>query len=119
LGDIRSEYNKKVSPLRFEVTHQKTDVPFMTFIGDWGLSKLRVHLSKAGKKQDSDPIYTMSERTVQWHFKKMADRWIGDYEGRNPMRAHSLRSACRTFLGDASMTIDEMRFFMGHRLPAL
>jgi hypothetical protein len=60
-GDIRREYNKKTSPLCFEITRQKTDVLFMTFIGDWGRSMLRVHLSKAGKKQDSDPIYTMTE----------------------------------------------------------
>jgi len=61
LGDIKREYKKKASPLCFEITRQKTDVPFMTFIGDWGPSILRVHLSKAGKKQDSDPIYTMTE----------------------------------------------------------
>jgi len=116
-GDIKREYNKKVSPLCFEITRQKTDVPFLSFIGDWGLSILRKHLSNAGRKQDSDPIYTMSMRTVQWHFKKMADRWIGDYEGRNPMRVHSLRSAFRTFLGDAGLNETYLEFFMGHRVP--
>lgn len=116
-GDIKREYKNKTSPLCFEITRQKTDVPFMTFIGSWGLSILRVHLSNAKKKQDSDSIYTMSMRTVQWHFKKMADRWIGNYEGRNPMRVHSLRSAFRTLLGDAGMQTEEIHFLMGHRLP--
>jgi len=36
-GDIRREYNKKVSPLCFEITRQKTDVPFKLVI----LSRVR------------------------------------------------------------------------------
>jgi len=116
-GNIRSEYNKKVSPLCFEVTRQKTDVLFLSFVGAWGLSILRKYLSKAGRKQDSDPIYTMSKRTVQWHFQRQAKKWLGNYEGRNPMRVHSLRSAFRTFLGDAGLNETYLEFFMGHRVP--
>lgn len=114
-GDIRREYEAKVSPLCLEITRKKTDVPFVTFIGSWALRILRKHQNS--ETQDTDLIYSMSERTVQWHFKKLADKWLGDYEGSNPMRVHSLRSAFRTMLGDAGLNETYLEFFMGHRVP--
>ena len=117
-GDIRREFESRVSPLCLEITRKKTDVPFMTFIGSWGLRILRKHLKNNGRDlQDSETIYSMSERTVQWHFKKLADKWLGEYKGNNPMRVHSLRSAFRTILGDAGLNETYLEFFMGHRVP--
>jgi integrase len=117
-GDIKREFESRVSPLCLEIARKKTDVPFYTFIGKWGLRLLRKHLKNNGRDlQDSEPIYSMSERTVQWHFKKLADAWLGDYEGNNPMRVHSLRSAFRTMLGDAGLNETYLEFFMGHRVP--
>jgi len=116
-GDIKREYLRGVVPLCLDFSRKKTDVPFMTFIGQFAVNLLREHLGSKPKMRDSDPIYTLSERVVQDRFKKLAKKRLGKYKGYNPQRPHSLRSAFRTFLGDGGMPADEIHFFMGHQLP--
>jgi len=64
-----------------------------------------------------DLIYTISERTIEKTFKNLAREKLGDYEGYNPMRSHSLRSAFRTLLRDVKMNDTYVEFFMGHKIP--
>jgi len=64
-----------------------------------------------------DLIYTISERTIEKTFKDLAREKLGDYEGYNPMRSYSLRSALRTPLGDVKMNDAYVEFFMGHKIP--
>jgi len=116
-GDIKREYLRGMVPLCLDFSRKKTDVPFMTFIGQFAVNLLREHLGTKPKMKDSDPIYTLSERVVQMRFKKLSRRRLGKYKGYNPQRPHSLRSAFRTFLGDGGMPADEIHFFMGHQLP--
>jgi hypothetical protein len=56
-ADIKYEFEHRIAPLCFDLARIKTDVSFMTFVGDWGVSLLRQHL--AGKELKlQDPIFT-------------------------------------------------------------
>lgn len=115
-GDIKYEYENGIVPLCLDLARIKTDVPFMTFIGKWGVDCLKKSLEGRNLTLDT-PLYPVTDRTVEIHFKKLAKKWLGDYEGRNPMRPHSLRAAFRTILGDARCDRDVVEFWMGHKLP--
>ena len=115
-GDVKREYQKDVVPLCFDFSRKKTDVPFMTFIGEFGVNLLREYLDTVEKKRDPDTIYSISERLVEDRFQDLAKERLGDYQGYNPMRPHSLRSAFRTLLGDAGQQEIYIEFFMGHRV---
>lgn len=116
-GDIKHEYQKGIVPLCFDFSRKKTDVPFMTFIGRWAVKLLREYLDTVDEKSDADPIYSMGERVVEDRFLDLAKEKLGDFEGYNPMRPHSLRSAFRTFLADEGVDHDIAEFFMGHKVP--
>jgi len=117
-GDIRLEFKAGITPLCFDLARIKTDVPYMSFIGSWGVSLLRSHLE--GKKlRLEDPLYTVNPRNVDLLFEDLAKKWIGPYKGQNPCRPHSLRAAFRTILSEPpnGMPYDIVEFFMGHELP--
>jgi len=115
-GDIKYEYERGVVPLCFDLARIKTDVPFMTFIGEWGVSLLREHL-RGRRLRLGSRLYTISHRAIDHYFERLGKRWMGSYRGQNPCRPHSLRAAFRTLLGDAKMDRDIVKFFMGQRLP--
>ncbi|MBA7638667.1 hypothetical protein ES703_46323 [subsurface metagenome] len=116
-GDIKREYQEGVVPLCFDFSREKTDVPFMTFIGSFGFSYLKEYLAGRERMKDADPIYNMSEVVVELRFRGLAKKKLGSWEGYNPMRPHSLRSAFRTFLGDERVSPEFIEFWMGHRAP--
>jgi len=114
--DIKYEYEHNTVPLCLDLARIKTDVPFMTFLGEWGVSLLREHLRGRRLRLES-PLYTTSHRAIDHYFERLGKRWMGTYKGQNPCRPHSLRAAFRTLLGDAKMDRDVVKFFMGQRLP--
>jgi len=114
--DIKYEFEHGITPLCFDLARIKTDVPFMSFIGNWGVSLLRQHLT-GRKLRLQSPLFTISARSVEKRFQKLAKKFIGEYTGQNPCRAHTLRAAFRTILGDAGADRDVVEFWMGHRLP--
>jgi integrase/recombinase XerD len=114
--DIRYEHERNVTPLCLDLARIKTDVPFMTFIGEWGASLLRKHLGGRRLRLET-PLYNVSHRAIDHYFQRLGRRWVRSYKGQNPCRPHSLRAAFRTILGDAGMDQDVVEFFMGHRLP--
>ena len=115
-GDIKYEYQRNVVPLCFDLARIKTDTPFMTFIGKWGVSLLKAHLE--GKRlRLEDPLYTVSHRNIDLQFEELGKKWVGSYKGQNPCRPHSLRAGFRTILGESGMPYDTVEFFMGHELP--
>lgn len=115
-GDVKYEYTRAIVPLCFDLARIKTDTPFMTFTGSWGVSLLRSHL-KRKKLGLEDLLYTVSHRLIDLEFETLANKWIGDYKGQNPMRPHSLRAAFRTILGESGCPYDILEFWMGHQLP--
>jgi integrase len=58
----------------------------------------------------------VSSRSVEDYFAKQAVDFIGSYEGFNPCRVHSLRSAFRTLIRAAGCKHEYVEFWMGHDL---
>lgn len=114
--DIKYEFENRITPLCVDLARIKTDVPFMSFIGSWGVSLLRQHL-KGRKLRLHSPLYTITARSVEKCFQKLGKKFIDEYTGQNPCRPHSLRAAFRTILGDAKADRDVVKFWMGQRLP--
>jgi len=115
-GDIQYEFEREIVPLCFDLSRVKTDVPFMTFIGKWGFSHLKQHISEVKPKPD-EPIFNVSRRLIDLHFQKAAKKWVGEWKGFNPARPHSLRAAFKTILSQAGAPYDVVEFWMGHQLP--
>jgi len=115
-NDIRYEFEHRIAPLCLDIARIKTDVPYMSFIGKWGITELR-HVLKGRKLQLDSPLFPISERSIQTCFQDLAKDWYGEYEGQNPCRPYSLRAAFRTLLGDAKADRDVVEFWMGHQLP--
>jgi integrase len=115
-GDIQEELEKGITPLCLDWTRKKTSVPFMTFIGKWGVSMLKEHLN--GKHlTDKTPIYDVCDRAVHRYFKRCAERFGAKIKLRNPYTPHSLRAAFRTILSDHQIDHVIIEFWMGHRVP--
>lgn len=114
-GDIREEYEKGVSPLCLDLSRKKTNVQFMTFIGEWALSLLRRYL-KGKKLSDDQPLFNVAARTVDHYFRKIGQKF-GKFKGRNPYSPHSLRAAFNTILRDHQVDHLYIEFFMGHKIP--
>jgi integrase len=115
-GDIQEEFEKGLTPLCLDWTRKKTSVPFMTFIGKWGVSMLKEHLD--GKHlTDKTPIYDVCDRAVHRYFQRCAKRFGAKIKLRNPYTPHSLRAAFRTILSDHQIDHVIIEFWMGHRVP--
>jgi integrase len=115
-GDIKYEYEHDVLPLCFDLYRIKTKVPHLTFIGRWGVHLLKGQLK--GRRLDLEtPLYRVGIRMVDEYFQGIAEKFVGEYRGRNPCRVHTLRAAFRTILGDTGQDRDVVKFFMGQRLP--
>lgn len=67
--------------------------------------------------EDNTPIYNVSSRAVHAYFQKIAQKFAGNFKGRNPYSLRSLRAAFRTFLSDIKVDPLYIEFWMGHALP--
>jgi len=114
-GDIREEYEKGISPLCLDLSRMKTNVQFLTFIGEWALSLLRQHL-KGKRLSDDKPVFDVARRTVDEYFRRVGQKF-GSFKGRNPYSPHSLRAAFNTILRDHKVDHVYVEFWMGHKLP--
>ena len=117
-GDIKAEYEAGIVPLCLDLSRIKTDVPFMSFIGGWGIRTLKEHLSGVALAlKPGDHLYNISESAIERYFKRQAKKFgVGEYEGNNPMRPHTLRSAFKTLLSDKKVDPLYTEFWMGHRV---
>ena len=114
--DIKEEFEKGVTPLCLDLSRMKTDVPYLTFIGKWALSMLKQHL-KGKKLKSQDKLFKIAARVVDSYFLRLAQKFVGSYEGFNPCRIHSLRTAFRTFLSDHQVDPLYIEFWIGHKVP--
>jgi len=115
-GDIKEEFEKGITPLCLSLTRKKTGVSFITFLGSWPFKLLKDYLAHR-KLEDNKPIYKVSSRAVHAYFHKTAQKFAGNFKGRNPYSPHSLRAAFRTFLSDNKVDPLYIEFWMGHALP--
>jgi len=114
--DIKQEYEAGITPLCFDIARIKTEIPYMSFIGTWGVEALRQHLEPS-KLKIEEPLFPITDRAVREYFRRIARKFIGKWKERNPCRIHSLRAAFRTILGDHKVEPLYIEFFMGHKVP--
>jgi integrase len=115
-GDIKEEFEKGTTPICLSLTRKKTGVSFITFLGSWSVKLLKDYLTHE-KLDNETPIYNVSSRAVHAYFRKMAQKFAGNFKGRNPYSPHSLRAAFRTFLSDHKVDTPYIEYWMGHALP--
>jgi len=114
-GDIQHEFEQGVVPICLDLARIKTDVPFMTFIGDWGVSLLKQHLAGNSLKPE-DRLFRITSSAVDGYFERLARKFVGEYQGNNPIRPHSLRAAFCTLLSDHKVNPLYIEFWMGHHV---
>jgi len=115
-GDIKEEYEAGIIPLCLDLIRIKTDTPYLTFIGEWGVTMLGQHLADK-KLQPHEHLFKITPRSVSTYFARLARKFVGKYTGNCPIRPHSLRAAFRTILADHKVDPLYVEFWMGHKLP--
>ncbi|WP_161997879.1 hypothetical protein, partial [Escherichia coli] len=79
-GDVQSEFEKGISPLCLDLSRKKTNIPFLTFLGNWALSLLKQHLE--GKDMHDDTlIFAVSVRAVDSYFARVGRKFGGEFKG--------------------------------------
>jgi hypothetical protein len=81
-GDVKEEFEKG-TPICLSLTRKKTGVSFITFLGSWSVKMLKDYLVNR-KLEDEEPIYNVSSRAVHAYFHKTAQKFAGNFKGRNP-----------------------------------
>ena len=114
-GDTKAEFESATVPLCLDIARHKTNVPFMTFVGRWGFSMLKEYLGSSPLSDDAR-LFTIGQRAIETHFKRVAAESLGHYNGRNPRRPHSLRAAFKTLLSDHQVDPLYSEFWMGHQV---
>lgn len=113
--EIKGEFERGVTPLCFDLSRKKTNVPFLTFIGSWACGLLKQHLADKNM-QDDMPIFTVTCRAVDGYFRRVGLKFSEKFRGRNPYSPHSLRAAFRTILSDHKVDPLYIEFWMGHHV---
>lgn len=113
--DIKEQYEEGIVPICIRGKRLKTSEPFITFLGRWSTDKLREHIEEKGVSGEK-PIFSVNYRTIAQRFERVAPHFVGEYEGTNPCRPHSLRSAFVTHLTDAGLRGVIVEFFSGHNV---
>jgi integrase len=116
-GDIRSEYERGITPLCLDMVRKKTGVPFLTFFGTWAVDMMRKNL-EGRRLTDKTPLFTKNAASVEKRFRTLGQRFAGErFKGRNPFSPHTLRAAFRTILSDHQIDHIIIEFWMGHAVP--
>jgi hypothetical protein len=123
--DIQKEYEAKITPLCLDVERPKTGIPFMSFIGKWGIKELHKYLDTRTDLDSSDAkLFDTTKGSLCDYFRKKAKLFLGDDfkdSDRNPCGSHSLRAGGSTLSRDSISGSGEhvhavdryLDFFMG------
>jgi hypothetical protein len=122
--DIEKEYTKGTCPLCLDAERIKTEIPFCSFIGTWGLQELHNYLDNKSLLQKTDDLFPVSEQSVDAYFRDKAEVFLGkkfEKNERSPCAPHSLRASGSTLSRDnAKGDAEQVRavdryidFFMG------
>jgi integrase len=112
---IKTDYEENTTPFCLDLVRIKTNTPHMTFVGSLGASLIRESI-RSKKMEDKTKLFGVTARSIEKYFHKKATEFLGQIEGTNPMRPHSLRSAFDTLMTDDGCPESYVEFFMGHRL---
>lgn len=126
--DIQGEYETRKVPLCLDTERFKTEIPFCSFIGRWGVFELKKWLTIRGKLNLEDKLFPVSEQAVAEYFRRKTqlflDRPLARGE-RSPCGTHSLRAGGMTLAQDnLTGDPDQVRaaeryidFFAGKTVP--
>jgi hypothetical protein len=101
--DIQKEYEENTCPLCLDAERIKTEIPFCSFIGAWGLKELHNYLKTRGPLQKTDRLFPVSEQSVDDYFRLKAEVFLGkkfEKNERSPCAPHSLRASGSTLSRD-------------------
>lgn len=126
--DIKQEYEAKITPLYLDTKRFKTGVPFMSFLGHWGVKELHKYLDTRGELKPEDPLFPTSKQEVNDYFRDAAEVFLKvkfKKDEHSPCGTHSLRASGSTLArdnltGDAGQVRAADRyidFFMGKTVP--
>jgi integrase len=123
-GDIQKEYEAGIVPLCLDTERVKSDIPFMTFIGKWGVKELHKWLDSRDDLSPETPLFPTSKVPVCDYFRKKAEFFLSakfTKGERSPCGTHSLRAGGSTLARDSITGNSErvravdryLDFFMG------
>jgi integrase len=117
--DIQEEYETGVVPLCLDLVRHKTQVPHMTFLGEWGAEYLRVWLESRGRLKPHDKLFPISKQGIDNYFLRRALLFAGvkEFPHRNPYAPHTLRAGFNTHCRDHKADPVYVDFWMGHEVP--
>jgi len=122
--DIQKEFEAGIVPMCLDTERFKTDIPFCSFIGKWGVAELHKWLDSQPDLKPDDPLFPINKQSVADYFRKKAQLFLGrkfEDDERSPCGTHSLRASGSTLarndaVGDSEQVraVDRyLDFFMG------
>jgi len=114
-GDIKEEFEAGRVPLCLDLIRIKTDTPYLTFIGQAGVTLLREYLEARGPIEAGAPLFPISISAVERYFNRRAKKLPG-YDDSLQYGPASLRTGFRTLIRRAGCPEEFVEFWMGHNL---
>ena len=122
--DISKEFESGIIPLCIDTERIKTDIPFMSFIGKWGIKELHKWLDSRTDLTPEAKLFPTTKQAVCDYFRKKGELFLGrrfEVDERNSCGTHSLRASGSTLARDSTagdsehtMAVDRyLDFFMG------
>jgi integrase len=118
-SDIQAEYEAGICPICLDMVRYKTQVPHLTFLGEWSVKHLHVWLESRSNVKPEDPLFPVSKQAVDAYFLRRALEYadVESFEFRNPYSPHTLRAGFNTHLRDHKADGVYVDFWMGHDVP--
>jgi integrase len=127
-SDISKEYEANLIPLCLDTERFKTGIPFMSFLGQWGVKELHKYLDTRGALKPEDLLFPTTKQELSHYFRDAAETFLKvkfKKDERSPCGTHSLRASGSTLARD-NLTGDAehiraadryIDFFMGKTVP--
>lgn len=123
-GDISKEYEANIVPLCLDTERIKTDIPFMSFIGKWGVQELHKWLDTRDDLTPDAKLFDTTKQATASYFRNKAEVFLGvafKKDERSSCGTHSLRAGGSTLARDGVIGNSEsvravdryIDFFMG------
>jgi integrase len=97
----------------------KTNVPYLTFLGEWATKYLRIWLESRGRVKPDERLWPVTKQAIDAYFHSRALSYadVASFEFRNPYAPHTLRAGCNTHLRNHKADPIYTAFWMGHDVP--
>jgi hypothetical protein len=127
--DIAEQYEAGIFPICLDLIRHKTDVPHVTFLGEWSCNYLRIWIESIGNLKPETKIFLIpgnekpiSKQAVDSYFFRRGLEFSGKaekkekFEYRNPYAPHTLRAGFNTNLRDHKADPIYVEYWMGHKI---